>query len=147
VADIPDILYVRTAVVENALTLEQLHQRGITHTSIAASFGENARGWVAVHEDEIVGFSIADLKAGCLFALFVLPAYERRGIGGQLLTLALDWLWQNGAARAWLHTAPRTKAAPFYQRRGWRPAGTHPTGDVRLEHGRPARCRRILTNG
>jgi GNAT superfamily N-acetyltransferase len=136
-ADVPAIFRVRTSVVENLLTVGQLRQRGITNASVAASFRDNAGGWVAVHKRRIVGFSMADRETGSLFALFVLPAYERRGIGAQLLSRAIEWLWDVGAEHVWLHTAPNTKAAAFYRRRGWIVTGTHPSGDIRFEQNRP----------
>jgi GNAT superfamily N-acetyltransferase len=140
-ADVPAIFRVRTSVGENLLTAGQLRQRGITNASVAASFRDNASGWVAVHRRQIVGFSIADRETGSLFALFVLPTHERRGVGGQLLRRAIDWLWDAGAGRVWLHTAPNTKAAAFYRRRGWIMTGTHPTGDIRFEQDRPKNWR------
>ena len=82
-ADVPAIARVRTSVRENLLTIEQLAERGITNESVAASFAVDHRGWVA-----IVGFSIADRATRSIFALFVLPGHEGRGIGG----LELVWL-------------------------------------------------------
>jgi GNAT superfamily N-acetyltransferase len=92
-ADMPGITRVRTSVVENALTIEQLEERGITNASVAASFLADSKGWVAVQADEIVAFSIADRATQSIFALFVLPGYEGRGIGSILLDSALSWLW------------------------------------------------------
>jgi GNAT superfamily N-acetyltransferase len=137
-ADMPGISRVRTSVIENALTTEQLEQRGITNTSVAASFLIDSKGWVAEQVGQIVGFSIADRERQSIFALFVLPAFERRGIGARLFELATQWLWENGAERAWLTTGPETKAAAFYERRGWVATGAGPHGDVRYERGRPA---------
>jgi GNAT superfamily N-acetyltransferase len=132
-ADLPGISRVRTSVVENALTIEQLEERGITNASVAASFLADSKGWVALQGDEIVAFSIADRATRSIFALFVLPAHEGRGIGSRLLDLALAWLRKNGAAEVWLTTATGTKAAHFYERRGWRRSGMGTHGDVRYE--------------
>jgi GNAT superfamily N-acetyltransferase len=137
-ADVPGISRVRTSVVENALTVEQLEERGITNASVAASFLTDSKGWVALQEEEIVAFSIADRATQSIFALFVLPGYEGRGIGGRLLELALGWLWKNGAERVWLTTGPGTKAVRFYEKRGWERSGMGPRGDVRYECRRPA---------
>jgi GNAT superfamily N-acetyltransferase len=136
-ADLPGITRVRTSVVENHLSVEQLDERGITEASIAASFLQESKGWVAVRGDEIVAFSIADRAAQSIFALFVLPAYEGRGIGGQLLDLALGWLWKDGADCVWLTTGAGTKAVRFYEKRGWKCTGTGPRGDLRYECVRP----------
>lgn len=131
--DMPAISRVRFAVRENISTPERLRARGITEENVAASFLTTARGWVAVCEDEIVGFSIADREEATVFALFVLPEFEGRGIGGRLLNLAVDWLKANGVMRAWLTTGPNTKAAGFYARRGWVMVGPGTYGDDRYE--------------
>lgn len=88
-ADIPGIFRVRTSVVENLLTSAQLEQRGITHASVAAMFLAKAKGWIAEQRKQIIAFAIADREKKSIFALFVLPAFEGRGIGGRLLDLAL----------------------------------------------------------
>jgi GNAT superfamily N-acetyltransferase len=137
-ADLPGISRVRTSVVENHLTVEQLEERGITNDSVAASFLTDSKGWVALQGGEIVAFSIADRATQSIFALFVLPAYEGRGIGSALLDSALRWLWNNGAERVWLSTGPGTKAVRFYEKRGWTCTGREPRGDLRYECGRPS---------
>ena len=137
-ADMPGMARVRTSVTENHLTIEQLAQRGITNASVAASLLVDCKGWVAERAQEIVACSMADRGDGSIFALFVLPGYEGRGLGNRLLDLALQWLWDEGAELVWLTTSPDTRAARFYRRRGWVPAGMAPSGDMRLELRRPA---------
>jgi GNAT superfamily N-acetyltransferase len=132
-ADMPGIARVRTSVRENHLTPEQLRARGITNESVAASFLEDSRGWVAERNGEIVAFTIADRAEKSIFALFVLPAHEGQGLGDRLLTLALEWLGDNGARDIWLTTGPDTKAARFYEKRGWMAVAPTETGDVRYE--------------
>jgi GNAT superfamily N-acetyltransferase len=110
-ADMPGISRVRTSVTENALTLEQLAERGITNESVAASFLRHSKGWVAEHDGEIVGFSIADRASASIFALFVLPGHEGRGIGAMLFDRAVAWLWDNGAQRLWLESGALLRAA------------------------------------
>jgi GNAT superfamily N-acetyltransferase len=136
-ADMPGITRVRTSVVENLLTVEQLEQRGITEATVAASFLTDSKGWVVVQADEIVAFSIADRATQSIFALFVLPAYEGRGIGSRLLDSALRWLWANGAENVWLTTGAGTRAVRFYENREWTCTGRGPRGDLRYERARP----------
>jgi GNAT superfamily N-acetyltransferase len=131
-ADVPGIFRVRTAVTENALTLDQLAVRGVTPASVAASLATDAKGWVAVQRDEIVALAIAHRTNGKVDALFVLQSHERRGVGGRLLGLALAWLAQNGVPRAWLTTGAETRAADFYRRRGWKHAGIMSNGEIRF---------------
>jgi len=136
-ADLPGISAVRLAVRENATTPAELDRRGITNESVAASFLANSRGWVALESGAIVGFSIADRADCSIFALFVLPGYEGRGLGSRLLDLAVDWLWESGADRVWLTTDPRTRAAGFYDRRAWVAVGSEGNGEQRYELARP----------
>jgi GNAT superfamily N-acetyltransferase len=136
-ADMPGISRVRTSVRENLLTVAQLERLGITNATVAASLLGHRKGWVAKRGGEIVAFSMADRANGSIFALFVLPEYEGQGLGSRLLDLALQWLWQQGADRVWLTTAPGTRAARFYLRRSWVETGKEDGGDVRLELMRP----------
>lgn len=136
-ADLPGIGHVRTSVIENLLTAAQLASLGITPASVATSLLTHRKGWVAEQAGEIVAFSMADRADASIFALFVLPQYEGRGLGSRLFDLALNWLWDNGAEMAWLTTAPQTRAARFYAHRGWLPVGVEPNGDLRFEYRRP----------
>ena len=45
----------------------------------------------------------------------------------------MGWLAEQRAAAVWLTTGPGTKAAAFYERRGWVRAGPAERGDVRYE--------------
>ena len=136
-ADVQAIFDVRTSVTENLIRMETLRKMGITPDSTAASFETNTKGWVAERRGEVAAFSLADRESGSIFALFVRPGHERLGLGSQLLTLAVQWLWDNGAESIWLTTAPNTRAAKFYANRGWTKVGVEPNGDVRLALRRP----------
>ncbi|MBO0766990.1 MAG: GNAT family N-acetyltransferase, partial [Hyphomicrobiaceae bacterium] len=132
-ADLPGISRVRSSVAENLATVEQLRARGITNESVAASFLADSKGWVAEHAGEIVAFAIADRAKRSVFALFVLPEWEGQGLGNQLLDLATGWLRESGAGVIWLTTGPDTRAAGFYERRGWAATGRVENGDMRYE--------------
>ncbi len=128
-----DAFAVRTAVTENALTLEQLERMGITPESVAASLGGRARGWIAEIDGRVVAFAIAHADMRSIFALFVMPEREGCGLGSALLDRAVRWLQSEGTATIWLTTAPDTRAAAFYVRRGFIVAGSEPDGTLRLE--------------
>jgi GNAT superfamily N-acetyltransferase len=132
-ADMPAISDVRQSVIENPLSIEQLAARGITNEIMAAAFLKDLKGWVAIDGEQIVGFSMADRESRSLYALFVRPEWEQRGIGARLYDLALQWLWDNGSERLWLTTSAGTKAAAFYERRGWVATDVDAYGDVRYE--------------
>jgi GNAT superfamily N-acetyltransferase len=52
----------------------------------------------------------------------LLPQFIGRGIGGRLLTAAVERAWQTGARRVWLHTCTldHPRALANYQARGFR---------------------------
>ena len=131
--DMGDAFAVRTSVAENALTLEQLERMGITPASVAASLDGRARGWVAEEEGVVVAFAIADGGTRSIFALFVAPGFEGRGFGSALLDRALRWLQGESSGTIWLTTAPDTRAAALYARRGFAVTGREPDGSLRLE--------------
>ena len=58
------------------------------------SFVAIPKSLVAEFNRQVVAFSIADRQSGSIFALFVLPEYEGKGIGSRLLNTAVEWLWQ-----------------------------------------------------
>ena len=132
-ADLPGITHVRTSVLENHLSVAQMAERGITEAGVAASFLAESKGWVAEHGQQIVGFSIADRQSRSIFALFVLPGFDGRGTGSRLLELAVSWLWENGDSGIYLGTRQGTRAAKFYQLKGWSAGETDQLGHIRYE--------------
>jgi GNAT superfamily N-acetyltransferase len=76
---------------------------------------------------------MADRWNGSIFALFVLPGYEGKGLGTRLLDAAVEWLWQSGIERIWLTTARDTRAARFYPLRGWVCVAELPNGELYFE--------------
>jgi GNAT superfamily N-acetyltransferase len=132
-ADLLGISHVRTSVIENHLSRAQLDVRGITNEAVAASFEQDSCGWVAVDDGAVVGFSIADRATRSIFALFVLPNYEQRGIGSRLLKNATGWLFEHGRETIWLTTGANTRAARFYAAQGWAMTGIEPDGQLRFE--------------
>jgi len=60
---------------------------------------ERGRGWVVAFDDGIAGFAVADRARANLWALFVDPELEGRGIGRRLHDAAVGWLFEN--AETW----------------------------------------------
>lgn len=131
--DLGQIFDIRMSVTENRLDRAQLRELGITEESIAAAMKADLGTWVAESEGWIVGFSMAQADDGRVFALFVRPGCEGRGIGTVLLDLALEWLRDNGVSAAWLTTGEQTRAASFYERRGWSTDRIAEDGELRFE--------------
>ncbi len=95
---------------------------------------QGVKGYIAEEGGRIVGFSLADACDGSIFALFVLPAYERRGHGTCLHDAAVAWLRSQGRGVISLTTGMRSSAVAFYEHRGWRKAEVLPSGDFRMVH-------------
>jgi GNAT superfamily N-acetyltransferase len=133
VGDVGAIFNVRITVLENKLDREQLAELGITEESVTASLQDDHRAWVAECDHTVVGFSMACSSDGRVFALFVHPDFAGHGIGIQLLRLAVGWLRDIGISMAWLTTDPRSRAASFCLREGWRSDHQDHNGDIRFE--------------
>lgn len=81
----------------------------------------------AVHiwEDNgvIQGWSAGDLRDGSIWALFVDPQFEGRGIGQALISATCRSLAADGHYTAKLTTDSGTRAENFYLLDGWEPQG------------------------
>jgi GNAT superfamily N-acetyltransferase len=113
--DIDAIFVVRFAVRENVLS----NPARVTREMCEDYLDKLGRGWVCEIDGRIVGFSYASKVDHSIWALFVLPGFEERGIGKELLKLAIDWLFEIGAARVVLSTEANTRADRFYLSQGW----------------------------
>lgn len=129
ITDIPQIQRVRHAVKENTLSDPSL----VTDADCADYLAERGRGWVCEADGQVVGFAIADLKGNNIWALFIDPLFEKKGIGRKLHALMLDWYFSQTSATVWLSTAPGTRAEQFYKTAGWKPAGMYGKGELKFE--------------
>jgi GNAT superfamily N-acetyltransferase len=127
--DIEQIQLVRHSVRENILSDPLL----VTDDDCAHFLTVRGKGWVCDDDSMIVGFAIADLLDQNIWALFIRPEFERKGIGTTLHELMLDWYFAQGQSLVWLGTAPGTRAELFYKKAGWRVVGTHGKGEVKFE--------------
>lgn len=114
-ADIDAMSVLRLAVTENVLS----NPSRITRQMYEDYLARLGRGWTCKIDGRLVGFSYAASGDASIWALFVQPGYEGRGIGSQLLARAVDWLFERGAATVQLSTGAGTRADRFYQEQGW----------------------------
>jgi GNAT superfamily N-acetyltransferase len=91
------------------------------------------KGWVCEVNGMIVGFAIADLQDHNIWALFILPEYEGKGIGKTLHDMMLQWYFSQTKETVWLGTEPRSRAEGFYRKAGWEEVGTHGKGEIKFE--------------
>ena len=129
IEDIPQIQVVRNSVNENMLSDPAL----VTDKDCEDYLMQRGKGWVCLVEKRLVGFSIADLTDKNIWALFVHPDFENKGIGKKLHDIMLDWYFDQTKETVWLGTAPGTRAEKFYRKAGWKEVGVHGKGEIKFE--------------
>ena len=129
ISDIPQMQIVRNAVKENVLSDPSL----VTDKDCEEFLTARGKGWACVVDEIVVGFSIADLKEKNIWALFVHPDYEAKGIGKRLHKKMLDWYFNQTKEKVWLGTAPNSRAEKFYRLNGWKEVGVHGKGEIKFE--------------
>jgi GNAT superfamily N-acetyltransferase len=129
ITDIPQIQIVRNSVSENQLSDPAL----VSDKDCEEYLTVRGKGWVCEINGHVVGFSIADVSGNNIWALFVHPEYEKKGIGKKLHKLMLDWYFDQTKKTVWLSTAPGTRAEEFYKRSGWKVVGIHGNGETKFE--------------
>ncbi len=129
IPDIKQIQKVRHSVKENTLSNPDL----VTDKDCEVFLTIRGKGWVCEINHQIVGFSIVDLRDNNIWALFIDPAFENKGIGKNLHNLMLSWYFTQTKQKVWLGTAPNTRAEQFYTKMGWTKKGTVNKGEVKFE--------------
>jgi GNAT superfamily N-acetyltransferase len=127
-ADIERIMAIRHDVRENRL----FDPNSVTAADCAA-FIDRAEMWVWVEDGQVQGFSAGDPSDGTIWALFIDPAFESRGIGRTLLALACGTVRAAGYETARLNTEAGTRAEQFYRMNGWRAVGQGTKGEIIFE--------------
>jgi GNAT superfamily N-acetyltransferase len=129
IPDIPALHDVRCAVQENRLNTPSLvTPEHYTHYLTVAG-----KGWLCEVQGRVAGFAIVDAVEKMVWALFVHPNFEGKGIGRRLQAVMLDWYFAQDDTPLWLSTAPGTRAERFYKAFGWRMDGFTSQGEVRFE--------------
>lgn len=129
ISDIKQMQVIRHSVKENVLSDPAL----VTDKDCEEFLAIRGKGWVCGIENNIVGFAIADLKENNIWALFIHPQYEGRGIGKKLHAMMLDWYFKQAKEKVWLGTSPNTRAEIFYRKQGWKETGVHGKGELKFE--------------
>jgi len=129
IKDIPQMQVVRNAVKENVLSNPTL----IKDEDYDEFMNKRGNGWVCEIDNVVVGFAIVDLQDKNIWALFVHPDFEKRGIGKQLHTLMMNWYFTQTNETVWLSTAPNSRAETFYKMNGWQVVGVYGRGEIKFE--------------
>ena len=129
IPDIKQIQSVRNSVTENTLSNPDL----VKDKDCEEFISQRGKGWVCEIDNEIVGFSIVDLKDKNVWALFLRPEFEKQGFGRKLHDIMLNWYFEQTKTNIWLGTSPNTRAEIFYRKAGWTEIGTHGNGEIKFE--------------
>lgn len=138
--DIPAMHVVRTSVKENVLSDPGL----ITPEAYRVYITERGKGWIWEESGTIAGFAVVDLKGHNVWALFVHPEFEGRGIGRRLHDVMLGWYFLQTREAIWLSTSPGTRAEQFYRMAGWKEMGAYGKGEVKFEMTYASAAREVI---
>ena len=114
ISDIPQIQIVRNAVKENTLSDPGL----VPDQDVEDYINRRGRGWVWEEAGRIVGFSIVSVSDQNVWALFVEPGHDKKGIGRALHDEMMNWYFKQTDQNIWLSTSPGTRAEGFYRKAG-----------------------------
>jgi ribosomal protein S18 acetylase RimI-like enzyme len=131
--DVARCIWLRTQTRENRWSLEAPRQAGITEESVTQRLVAGThRGWVCEQDGQVVGFSMCDGGTGEFWVVAVLPQFEGRGIGTELVKRGARWLYERGWSEIWLWTSPdtTTRAYRLYRSSGWRDCGIEADGQL-----------------
>ena len=128
--DVADMHRIRKSVKENILSDEN----ALGHNDYLPFLGPNGETWVGEFEGAMAGFGAIDRRNASVWALFVAPEFESRGVGKALLNQLLDRAQALGMAALHLTTTPGTRAEQFYIRQGWQFVGVARNDEVSLQY-------------
>jgi ribosomal protein S18 acetylase RimI-like enzyme len=123
VEDAVDCVALRGRTRQNAVSEERLRSMGITSISWAEGIRSGALpGHVCTAEGEIVGYCFGERASGEIVVLALLPDFEDRGIGRELLDRMTRELTEIGHSRLFLGCSPdpASRSYGFYRHLGWR---------------------------
>lgn len=135
IADVETLFDIRCSVVENHQSREELASLGITVESVKemVASGDYVTT-IAEVDGQAVGFSMAQISEGYVFACFVRSECHGQGIGGALMKAAEEGLRCAGVKQAWLSTSEDEgfRAPGFYRYLGWVDSGHLEDGQIRF---------------
>ena len=135
--DVFECLDIRGRTRQNPASEELLRSIGITSASWAENILTGALpGHVCIVDGKVVGFCFGKRETGEIQVLAILPDFENRGIGRELLERTSKELAKMGHTRLFLGCSPdpKSRSFGFYRHLGWRSTGTFDQyGDEILE--------------
>lgn len=133
--EVAAIFDVRCSVRENHMSREELAALDITPETV----GEMITGGdyivpVALIGGKIAGFAMAQISEGYVFALFVSPEHEGKGLARALMLEVESGFVEHGVTEAWLFTGAEKgiRAPGFYRHLGWVESGVMEDGQLKF---------------
>lgn len=127
--DISQIQFVRNSVNENTLSNPDL----VPDKDVEDYISNRGKGWVCIADNRVVGFAIVSVADNNVWALFIQPGYDKRGIGKKLHDDMINWYFNQTHKTIWLGTSPITRAELFYRKAGWKEVGMHGKDEIKFE--------------
>lgn len=122
-SDVPAAHVIRLLVRENRLSDPSV----VTEQDYHDFMARDTMSWVHEENGVITGFCMVDLEKRNLWALFMAPEHEGKGIGRALHDEMLTRYFEKLDTLR-LTTAPNTRAAAFYRTAGYTEVGPTPNG-------------------
>ena len=136
--DFDRCIEIRGMTRDNPIPAETLKEFGVTKEAwVPQVRDKRIVGVVAEYNDEVIGFCSGDVSTGEVLVLALLPDYEGRGLGKNMLGIVADKLFSFGMDKLWLAASPNSeiRAHGFYRHLGWVPTGVIDTNrDEVLEY-------------
>ena len=135
--DASECLDLRGKTRQNAASREFLQSIGVTESSWSEGIRSGSLpGYVCTVGGRIVGYAFGDRETGEIVVVALLPDFEERGIGREVLERTVAHLRESGHSRLFLscNPDPQSRSHGFYRHLGWRSTGTFDQhGDEILE--------------
>lgn len=136
--DARECLRIRGLTRENAFSEQDLAALGITAETWGAGIADGTcPGYVALVDEQMVGYCFADIESGEIMVLALLPDYESLGLGRRLLEQVVQDMRERGFTRLFLacNSDPQVRSYGFYRHLGWTESGQRDEfGDDILEY-------------
>ena len=124
--DAQECVRIRGLTRENSVSEQRLASIGITTQSWADDIRSGELpGFVCTAGDDMAGYCFGSATTGEVVVLALLPAYEGKGIGRDLLSQIVSLLHRLGHKQLFLGCSadPSVRSYGFYRHLGWRSRG------------------------
>ena len=129
VSDIPVLHSIRLSVRENVLHTPAL----VTENDYKDHLENIGKGWVCEADGDATGFAIINCRDSSVWALFIRPEFEGKGLGRRLQEIMLRYYFGIYSRPVWLTTQKGTRAEKFYLNSGWVKLGTTSEGEIKFQ--------------